>query len=100
MSSSPPKEGEAESEVAPPVVDVEQDQEENGPSHLDPPLELDIYGEVKEQDRWLPIANGWFISHLYAPPPCPGLCNMHSCYIGTKRIFVTRFGTLKLLYAR
>ena len=52
MSSTPPKKGEAETEVAQsPQEEPDQPMETQG---QDQGHEV----EVKEQDRWLPIANG------------------------------------------
>ncbi|KAI9735655.1 MAG: hypothetical protein M1834_001671 [Cirrosporium novae-zelandiae] len=55
MSASPPKEAEVEQEP--------QSHDEEGPMERDPHTEqapgLSYEFEVKEQDRWLPIANGW-----------------------------------------
>jgi len=52
MSSTPPKKGEAETEVAQsPQEETDQPMETQG---QDQGHEV----EVKEQDRWLPIANG------------------------------------------
>lgn len=61
MSSSPPKKGEAEEGEQSPQEHTEQG---TGQGPMDP---LDTQGqgtevEVKEQDRWLPIANGRFSS--------------------------------------
>lgn len=59
MSSSPPKKGEAEEGEQSPQDNTEQG---TGQGPMDP---SDTQGqgtevEVKEQDRWLPIANGQF----------------------------------------
>ncbi|KAF1989557.1 hypothetical protein K402DRAFT_326179 [Aulographum hederae CBS 113979] len=60
MSATPPKKGEVEHGAS--------------PADSDPPMDREVHDtqgqggysefEVKEQDRWLPIANGWF-------PPSP-----------------------------
>jgi nuclear transcription Y subunit beta len=57
MSSSPPKKGDPEEGEQSPQDNTEQG---TGPGPMDP---SDTQGqgtevEVKEQDRWLPIANG------------------------------------------
>lgn len=75
--------------VSPPVkeTDVEQgdpspDNSEHMDNRTDPEAqarELAYEFEVKEQDRWLPIANGWFLMMHYLPinlctpiaPPAP-----------------------------
>ena len=50
MSASPTKDGEAAGEHSPANSD---------PSDMNPPAQPENYEfDVKEQDRWLPIANG------------------------------------------
>ncbi|MCJ1352831.1 MAG: hypothetical protein MMC33_002815 [Icmadophila ericetorum] len=63
MSVSPPKE-----------TDVEQgDPSPDNSEHMDrgdteaQARELAFEFEVKEQDRWLPIANGWFSMRHHVP---------------------------------
>ena len=60
MSSPPPKKGEADPEV---VQSPQEDQEPSSMEHpgQDPGHEV----EVKEQDRWLPIANGEYSYPLF-----------------------------------
>ena len=53
MSVSPPKDGEGAGDASP----ENSDQMERG----DEAQAREAYDfDVKEQDRWLPIANGWF----------------------------------------
>jgi hypothetical protein len=55
MSSTPPKKGDADAEV----VQSPESDEQHKPMDRDPETQgqgLEV--EVKEQDRWLPIANG------------------------------------------
>jgi hypothetical protein len=76
MSSSPPKKGEPEEGEQSPQENTEQG---TGQGPMDP---SDTQGqgtevEVKEQDRWLPIANGQF---PYTPFPrliCPLFYTLH-----------------------
>jgi len=63
MPDTPPKESSVSVDDqdlghSPPVNDPNAQQDlEAGSAHEMPMFE----NEVKEQDRWLPIANGWFI---------------------------------------
>ena len=57
MSSSPPKKGEAEAVVEGDQTTPDPSKQQDNPESMDPDTQgHDI--EVKEQDRWLPIANG------------------------------------------
>ena len=63
MTDSPPKE----------AADVDQSAQSGGedPDHMDREQEAQGQGlgefEVKEQDRWLPIANGW-LCFIFSQP--------------------------------
>ena len=52
MSVSPPKDGEAAADASPENSDNQMSRDQEGPARE--PYDFD----VKEQDRWLPIANG------------------------------------------
>lgn len=59
MSASPPKETEVEQGDPSPDNSDQMDRGDPDAQARDLPFEF----EVKEQDRWLPIANGWFPMH-------------------------------------
>ena len=59
MSVSPPKETDVEPAGAP-SPDTSEHMDRGDPEGQ--ARELAYEFEVKEQDRWLPIANGWFLS--------------------------------------
>lgn len=70
MSASPLQaDGNGDAEAIPPseevgqirIGDTAQEQDQDGEG--EPPMEQGdpLYAEVKEQDRWLPIANGRFL---------------------------------------
>ena len=64
MSASPPKETEVEQ------GDPSPDNSDHTMDRGDPDAQardLTFEFEVKEQDRWLPIANGWFSVHRQLP---------------------------------
>ncbi|MCJ1228393.1 hypothetical protein MMC12_005054 [Toensbergia leucococca] len=61
MSDSPPKEMDVEA-GAPSPANSEMDR-----GDPDPTRELAYEFDVKEQDRWLPIANGWLFMHQRPP---------------------------------
>ena len=64
MSASPPKETEVEQ------GDPSPDNSDHNMDRGDPDAQardLTFEFEVKEQDRWLPIANGWFSVHRQLP---------------------------------
>jgi hypothetical protein len=65
MSSSPPKKGEAEAVVEGDQTTPDPSKQLDNPEGMDPDTQgHDI--EVKEQDRWLPIANGMWSPLLTA----------------------------------
>jgi len=74
MPDSPPKESSASIEDqdlghSPPVNDQNAQQELEAGSAQEMPM---FENEVKEQDRWLPIANGWlffFLLPSHTEPP-------------------------------
>lgn len=66
MSSSPQKKGEAEAVVEGDQTTPDPSDPTKNPGGMDPDTQgHDI--EVKEQDRWLPIANGMCL--LISPDP-------------------------------
>ena len=65
MSPSPPKETEVEQGDPSPDNSEHMDRGDPEAAQRDLAYEFD----VKEQDRWLPIANGWFLL-LGLPPSC------------------------------
>ena len=58
MSQSPRDDGDVEQPVQSPDDDVPQQTEGDAGDMSRPELDLGYDFEVKEQDRWLPIANG------------------------------------------
>lgn len=66
MSTSPPKEPDVEQSAQSGEEQDHMDREPEGAQGTG----LGEF-EVKEQDRWLPIANGWFYSLQHPPPPLP-----------------------------
>ncbi len=66
MSTSPPKEPDVEQSAQSGEEQDHMDREQEGQAGTG----LGEF-EVKEQDRWLPIANGWccFISHPFTAFP-------------------------------
>ncbi len=58
MSQSPRDDGDVEQPDQSPADDVPQQQEGDAGDMSRPELDLGYDFEVKEQDRWLPIANG------------------------------------------
>ena len=60
MSDSPPKETDVEQSAQSGEEENHMDREQEGPQQG-----LGDF-EVKEQDRWLPIANGW-LRFIFAP---------------------------------
>ena len=63
MSPSPPKETDVEQGAPSPDNSEHMDRGEAEAQAR----ELAYEFEVKEQDRWLPIANGWFLMHHSFP---------------------------------
>lgn len=72
--------------VSPPKDEVETgDQSPDNSEHMDrgdteaqarePAYEF----EVKEQDRWLPIANGWFSPREFMNHPITIACKLPNC---------------------
>jgi hypothetical protein len=70
MSSSPPKKGEAEAVEGDQTPPDTSDQPK--PEGMDPSDTQAHDIEVKEQDRWLPIANGMLL--LMVPTPGILIC--------------------------
>lgn len=58
MSQSPRDDGDVEHPAQSPDEDVPQQTEGDAGDMSRPELDLGYDFEVKEQDRWLPIANG------------------------------------------
>ncbi len=61
MSASPPKETDVEPGPQSPDNSEHMERDPQDPQAQGLAYEF----EVKEQDRWLPIANGWSLMHLY-----------------------------------
>lgn len=69
MANSPPKD--------PEVEQTQSGEEGEGMDRQDEGAQQGLGDfEVKEQDRWLPIANGWscFIPHVTSRPPRSMIC--------------------------
>ena len=64
MSDSPPKEPDVEQNVNSGEEQEHMDRDQEGTQGTG----LDF--EVKEQDRWLPIANGWYTFHFCSYASC------------------------------
>ena len=73
MSSTPPKKGEAETEV------VQSPQEDTEPPMDTQGQDQGHEVEVKEQDRWLPIANGKSSSRRFPLPPLLTCISQRCC---------------------
>lgn len=63
MAASPPKDTDIDHQSGEEEGDMSRHEEAQGGGLGD--------FEVKEQDRWLPIANGWFFPIPHVSPQCP-----------------------------